>query len=75
MIEQYIIYDHPSDFPYNWVVRRRQTKPGWSLFDTHAEFFDDPESAREHIHTKLTDPVCVQGPGDDVDPVIYEVWM
>lgn len=71
----YTIYDHPRDFPKNFVVREwvvgrdNKTYPEYSL---NRWLYDSLEEARKPL--KERGLVCVQRDEND-DPVIVETWM
>jgi hypothetical protein len=69
-IAQYAIYDHPSDFPANFVVRELRIAGGEAV---PGEYWlaDTIDGARVHIPPGF---VCLgRWRGDD--PVIIEVWV
>lgn len=74
-MHQYVIYDHPTDYPDNFVVRRWIVKPG--------QFFADPEpmaltytleAARIAIEAMAPGLARIE-PHPDDDPKIAEVWL
>lgn len=72
MMCQYVIYDHPKDFPDKFVVRRWDIGPG-SVTPQPGIFAeaDSLDDARDAIPAGLTRmPVF-----ENDDPVIAEVWM
>jgi len=69
---QYVIYDHPKDFPDKFVVRKWIIKKNGILeFDTGVFVADTLEEAREFIPFGFTPMPVFQ----DDDPAIAEVWM
>ncbi len=72
---QYVIYDHPSDFPEYWVVRTWKIRPGAMEASGHAQLFRDVDRARGWIAQEYPGVVLVQGQGVDPDPVVFEVYM
>lgn len=59
------IYDHPSDYPNHFVVRRWE----WMTPDEGCQLYDTLEDARAAIPPGL---VCIVG---NSDPVIIETWI
>jgi hypothetical protein len=79
--ELWTVYDHPSDLP-DWFVVRRQwiwsmvwpdgRRRGARAFEAEASCFHDLERARLWLaHRGLT--CLTRSPGDD--PVILETWI
>lgn len=73
LLELWVIYDHPDDYPDYFVVRPQSLSASgvvtpWPVVAT-AETI---EEARRHLPRGLT---CVQTRGDDPDPHIVEVWI
>ena len=72
MIPIYVIYDHPKDFPHCWVMRRHMVVARGSYPDPNPiAFGPDLETIRSLLPEGLR---LVQRPGEDPDPVIFEVW-
>jgi hypothetical protein len=74
MVELFVIYERPSDYPHSYVLRRQ-------VVDRQGEIHIDPaplavalsvDVVRARLPSFLT---LLQGPGTDPDPVIYEVWI
>lgn len=69
---QWTIYDHPADFPNNYVARQwligpRGVTPGTYAIHPHIE------ALRAYIQTQLPGAYCLtRSPNDD--PVIVETW-
>ncbi len=66
----WVLYDHPKDYPTEWVVRR------WFVYQDRVEV---EKECIHHPERRLVTgalPACsVQvGPSDGDDPVIAEVW-
>lgn len=74
-IDMIVIYDHPKDFPDSWVVR------AWKVFgngmrpNAIGRGFEELEAARAYVVQEFPGAKLAQGPGEDLDPVIYEVYM
>lgn len=68
----YTIYDHPKDYPQNFVVREwRITALG--LYHTENRWlYESLEAARQPLENRGL--VCVVRQEKD-DPVIIETWM
>jgi hypothetical protein len=63
----WVIYDHPSDYPNHYVVRR------WvgSFPDEECGLFERLADARRHVP-----PGSVKiEPADNDDPKILEIWL
>jgi hypothetical protein len=71
------IYDHPSDHPTKWVVRLSYVVTGVlePMAAPVAYLFDSLDKAREYVHQEWPGLTLVQSPGDDPDPVIWEVYV
>ena len=82
-ISIYAVYDHPKDYPNNWVVREWRSLAGFcknpqsfaSVWDgTHplgAKVFATLDEARESLPPGLA---LVERNEDD-DPVVFETWI
>lgn len=84
LLEQWVIYAHPTDFPDHFVVRvwsiGRQANPvpgglPFSQISVAPDVWlrEDLEGAREVIAANAPGLVCLQ-PTEGDDPVIVEVW-
>lgn len=73
-MEQWVIYDHPLDFPEHFVVRCWIVGPGSIAHTGEAWLRDSLEGAREVIAGNFPDGVCLARQPDD-DPAIAEVWI
>lgn len=70
----YAIYDHPEDYPNDWIIRR------WNVVarnplpqpETKAIVCEDAEAARQRIQELKPGAILITI--DDPDPHIYEVW-
>lgn len=71
-LDVWVIYDHPRDEPDYFVVRRQSVVDGEIVAAPHAEAFRTLEEARAAVPRGA---VKIQGPGDDPDPVILEVYV
>jgi hypothetical protein len=69
----YAIYDHPTDHPDNWVVRRWEIGKGNVKPDMEAHLFFSIESARNYIQEACPGATLIDS--TDPDPHIAEVWM
>lgn len=68
----YVIYESPSDYPGKFVLRRWVVSPATVAPEREPMLVvDDIDEARE----ALPRGVCLVGPQQDDDPVIYEVWV
>ena len=72
VLEMFTIYDHPSDFPDHFVLRRWViTSPGQAHPSLAAKFFDTIEEAREAVPPGL---IRTERTEND-DPTIVETWI
>lgn len=70
----YAIYDHPKDYPDDWIIRR------WDVVDGNpkpqpqgrAIVCESAEAARQRIQELRPGAILITI--DDPDPAIYEVW-
>lgn len=72
MIYQYVIYDHPADFPDHWVVRR------WAI--GRGTLVPDPEplgvaNTLEAARWLLPEGLMLMPNPGETEPTIVEVWM
>ena len=69
---QYVVYDHPSDFPDKFVVRLWTVTPKGELLPTDIHSTHDTlDEARETIPCEyLRLPRCLND-----DPNILEIWL
>lgn len=73
---QFVIYDHPSDFPENFVVRRwliSGGEDGIRIVHDETWICSTLAEAREIVATEFPGGYCLGRQADD-DPVIVEVW-
>jgi len=71
-ITMYAIYDHPKDYPNDFVVRRWRAIRGQPIADVlPTAVCKDLETARNLIPTGLVQ--IPRSPSDD--PVILETWL
>jgi len=71
------IYDHPTDYPDDVVVRCCHVHPGGGMsFDVDCDRFQTVEEARAFIESRYPWMVLIQphGTEGETDPHIYEVW-
>ena len=68
-IRLYAIYDHPTDYPDNWVVRELDVGAGTVGFG-EAQLADSLEEARGLLPAGAE----LAQEGDPTDPNIAEVW-
>ena len=73
-LEVWVVYDHPSDFPDNAIVVRRQwAGPGGTIERDRVAFaFDDLVDAQVWLMRRQL--VRMDRHPDD-DPVIVETWL
>jgi hypothetical protein len=72
-LECWTIYDHPTDYPEHFVLRRAVVSRGAIVPDSYAMVASDVEQLRAICRDcGLT---VVQTAGTDPDPKILEVWM
>ena len=69
MLEQYVIYDHPRDYPGHFVVRRWLIEPG-TCKPSEAMIYGTLEEARRSIPRDLVR--IARSPEDD--SCIVETW-
>jgi len=68
---QWVIYEHPLDFPGSYVLRVWFISPG-KVLPGGLLAVGTLELCRNHIPKHA---VLLHGPGVDPDPKIYEVWV
>ena len=74
VMQQWVIYDHPRDFPNNIVVRHWLIWRGGEISATDEVWLrDDVEGARDVIRANFPDGYRLARQPDD-DPTIVEVW-
>lgn len=71
MLEIWVIYENPTDYPGWWVVRRRCVGNGETVIDPAAILCYSLDQARSVIPQGL---VCFPRDQND-DPVIVETWF
>lgn len=71
MITVWVIYDHPVDFPENWVVRAHDVTGNQVIIRKHYTLHSSLEKARMAIPFGL---ICFPRSGRD-DPAIAESWI
>lgn len=69
--EQWVIYDHPKDFPEHFVVRRWTIRLHYAIPTQSYNLATSLEDARKFIPAGLVRTL----PTPDDDPVIMEVWI
>jgi hypothetical protein len=74
MMQQWVIYDHPADFPEHYVVRCWIIGAGEWWHTGEAWLRPDLESAREVIAGNYPDGYRLDRQPED-DPVVVEVWI
>lgn len=72
-LQQWTIYDHPADFPNNYVARQ------WFVGASGARPGDyavhpDPDKLRDYIQQQLPGAVCLTRSPED-HPTIMETWL
>jgi hypothetical protein len=70
VLEQWVVYWSPSDFPDQYVVRRWEIGRGWMRPTDDAQAFDMLEEARLVVPEGM---VNLGRSGPD-DPTVVEVW-
>jgi hypothetical protein len=73
-LENYVIYDHPKDFPNEYVCRRWIILPGEVIPDE--KFFmasKDLTTIRDFLQINMG-LACIPRHAND-DPVILEIWL
>lgn len=73
-MEQWVIYDHPSDFPEHYVVRCWVVSARGAGHTGEAWLRDSLDGAREVIAGNCPGGYRLPRQPDD-DPVIVEVWV
>jgi hypothetical protein len=72
VLAQWTIYDHPSDYPNNFVAREWLVSRAGAL-PARMAINPDVNVLRDYIQTVLPGAVCLtRSPSDD--PVIVETW-
>lgn len=74
MLRMAVIYERPKDFPEHYVVRASWVGVVVPQPDAEAYTFATAEQARECVRLRWPHMVMVQGPGQDPDPVVLEVY-
>lgn len=74
ILPQWVVYDHPTDFPSKWVVRRWTIGPGVMNCDSEVHLFDSLDAARAHVFGVYPGAYRLDRQPDD-DPNICEVWL
>lgn len=73
-LQLYVVYDHPSDFPDHYVVRRMLIKDGETAFDQKYFFqSDNLDTIRHHLVFELGLVRMERDVNDD--PVILETYV
>lgn len=70
-LEIWTIYDHPTDYPDHFVVRKNIIGPGRVWADLKCRLFDTLEAARESLPPHLT---RLHRDQHD-EPQIVETWL
>jgi hypothetical protein len=74
VLQHWVIYDHPSDFPGHMVVRCLLVGPGTVEATDEIWLRDTLAQAREVVSENYPEGFRLdRQPGDD--PVIVEVWV
>lgn len=68
----YAIYDHPTDHPNHWVVRRWEYHHGHDQPDAEPILCSSIEEARQHIQKLCPDAQLFNS--NHPDPHLAEVW-
>lgn len=77
MLELFVIYERPKDFPRSYVLRRHVVRR------VLGSIIGVPDDVPRHVAPSLDDvreqlPAGlkrIQKPGDDPDPCVHEVWI
>lgn len=72
-LTQWVVYDHPSDYPRFWVARRFQISDDHVQATQHVYLGDTLDEVRNLIQRSHPGLVMLPRWLDD-DPNIYEVW-
>lgn len=74
-VSMFVIYEHPDDFPGEYVVRRHEIRMDTPGIVFPMEMFGQPQKtlreARDLVPDGLT---CISSDPDDL-PCIKEVWL
>ena len=70
-ISQWVIYDHPRDFPNSFVMRRWDVMANQMIATDEMELADTLSEIRKKLPKGL---FCIERYPDD-DPCIVEVWL
>lgn len=73
-LSMWVIYDHPKDYPGNFVVREWKIGPNYSTPVKAAKVVDTLDEARAAIRELNPDATQLDRREDD-DPVITETWL
>lgn len=73
-MEQWVIYDNPSDFPGQIVVRRWLIGPGTVEPTPHVSLCTTIDQARNVVQANYPSGYRLPRQQDD-DPCIVEVWI
>lgn len=71
VLEQWVIYSHPSDYPDQYVVRRWEIGDGWMRATADVQAWDTLDDAR--LWSVPADRVRIERDPSD-DPTIVEIW-
>ena len=66
------VYDHPSDYPDEWVARLSRITPG--QVTPEAELWARA-STLDGIRATIPDGMTAMAAAPEDDPVIHEVWL
>jgi hypothetical protein len=73
-VDIYVIYDHPSDYPDNFVVRRWTIQPG-TFFPTDELWRHDSIEAARSQARRFSQHDSRIGRLQKDDPTIIETWI
>lgn len=73
-LSMWVVYEHPKDFPNQFVARRHLIDQGKSIPTTDVFLSEDIYELRTRLRTEYPGLVCLaRNPKDDL--VIVETWI
>ena len=72
-LSMWTVYDHPRDFPHNWVAREWTVTAGKTIATGNFMLAPDVEMLREMLLTQMHLHRVPRSEGDD--PKIVETWI
>lgn len=73
-LSTWTIYDHPSDFPDNYVVREFRIQAGSDPILGQAHLFLTLAEARDALQQLAPSAYCLARQPED-DPTVVETWL